>query len=340
MARTRTMLNQQRAASTHQLCVIILQNRRSDPTGEALFAYTRTLGIPQFSSHPQHSIMLARNRTTTLGAILFVAVGLLPSACLGFSPHSLSPAGNCRSSMAGFLLNSKPILTTSLSAKKKGGDGGKGFGKSPVSEPASTAGAGGMNSNGTAGDATQSSPGFGLQSIDDSSTSEVRAPPPIDIDPNLPPEQRTKQILRQQYGLKSSAETEQDVAKLRREMELAGTLKKRKDGLEKYRQMSDDEFDIFQVIPAPLLKGIDTFLKGGLAVSGTLFIAAGIAICFEAYSKATETPLPEGWDDFITNTVEPNFTPGLGVLLGFSVSLGVFASAQLGSGSSVYSEDP
>ena len=151
---------------------------------------------------------------------------------------------------------------------------------------------------------------------------------------------RTKQILRQQYGLKSSAETEQDVAKLRREMELAGTLKKRKDGLEKYRQMSDDEFDIFQVIPAPLLKGIDTFLKGGLAVSGTLFIAAGIAICFEAYSKATETPLPEGWDDFITNTVEPNFTPGLGVLLGFSVSLGVFASAQLGSGSSVYSEDP
>ena len=116
--------------------------------------------------------------------------------------------------------------------------------------------------------------------------------------------------------------------------------KKRKDKLEKYRQMSDEEFDVFQVIPAPLLKFIDGFLKTGLAVTTALFVAAGIGITVEAWSKATGSDLPEGWDEFIVSTVEPNFTTGLLVLLGFSISLGVFATAQLGSGSSVYSEDP
>ena len=104
--------------------------------------------------------------------------------------------------------------------------------------------------------------------------------------------------------------------------------------------MSDEEFDVFEVVPAPILKFIDIFLKGGLAITTTIFIAAGIGITVEAWSKATGSNLPEGWDDFIVSIVEPNFTTGLFVLLAFSISLGVFASAQLGSGSSVYSEDP
>jgi len=39
------------------------------------------------------------------------------------------------------------------------------------------------------------------------------------------------------------------------------------------------------------------------------------------------------------NTIEPNFTTGLFVLLGFSVGLGVFAAAQLGSQGAQYKED-
>lgn len=64
-----------------------------------------------------------------------------------------------------------------------------------------------------------------------------------------------------------------------------------------------------------------------------------MAITVEAWSKTTKTALPESLDQFIVGTVEPNFTPGLLVLLGFSVSLGVFAAAQLGSQGAQYRED-
>jgi len=220
-------------------------------------------------------------------------------------------------------------------AKKKGG--AKGFGKAPPAPapmPASTEESAASNA---APIASSSSVG-GLQSIEGAAA--TTGPPPIDLDPSLSAEERAQKILREQYGLKPAAETAQDVAQARREMEMAGTLKKRRDKLDKYRQMTDEEFDIFEVVPAPLLQFIDTFLKGGLAITTTLFVSAGIGITFEAWSKATGNDLPEGWDEFIVNTVEPNFTTSLLVLLAFSISLGVFASAQLGSGSSVYSEDP
>jgi hypothetical protein len=56
-------------------------------------------------------------------------------------------------------------------------------------------------------------------------------------------------------------------------------------------------------------------------------------------SKATASPLPEDIDKFIVNIVEPNFTPGLLVLLGFSVSLGAFATMQMASAGSTYKEE-
>ena len=104
------------------------------------------------------------------------------------------------------------------------------------------------------------------------------------------------------------------------------------------KQMKDEDFDIFMIVPPPILRAIDFFLKTGLTITTILFILSGFGITAEAWSVATSNPLPENVDSFIVNVIEPNFTPGLLVLLGFSVCLGIFATAQLGSGSSTYKE--
>ena len=295
--------------------------------------------MPYVNQHIRHQTPFSSTMTgggyRRLAAGLALAGAVLPTCCLAFSPSTTShiavnPARNGGQSV------------TSLLAKKKGSAAGKGFGKEPppaaptpvaTEESSAASNAAPMPSSSS----NRNSVG-GLQSIEGAAT--TTGPPPIDLDPSLSAEERAQKILREQYGLKPAAETAQDVAKARRELEASGALKKRRDKLDKYRQMKDEEFDIFEVIPAPLLQFIDTFLKGGLAITTTLFVSAGIGITFEAWSKATGNDLPEGWDEFIVNTVEPNFTTGLFVLLAFSISLGVFASAQLGSGSSVYSEDP
>jgi hypothetical protein len=93
------------------------------------------------------------------------------------------------------------------------------------------------------------------------------------------------------------------------------------------------------MLPPSVLVGIDRFLKAGLFTCGTLFILAGLFITAEAWSKASNQPLPTNLDNFIVDIVEPNFTPGLLVLLGFSVSLGAFAALQLSSSSSQYKEE-
>jgi len=268
-------------------------------------------------------------RRLAAGLALALAGAILPTCCLAFSPSHISAIPS---------RNGAPSVTSLLAKKKGSGGGAKGFGKAPPA-PAPSPPATEQTAASVVAQSTRNS-GGGLQSIDGVSITGTTVPPPIDLDPSLTAEERAQKILREQYGLKPAAETAQDVAQARREMEKAGTLKKRRDKLDKYRQMKDEEFDIFEVIPAPLLQFIDVFLKGGLAVTTTLFVSAGIGITFEAWSKATGSELPEGWDEFIVNTIEPNFTTGLLVLLAFSISLGVFASAQLGSGSSVYSEDP
>ena len=93
------------------------------------------------------------------------------------------------------------------------------------------------------------------------------------------------------------------------------------------------------MLPAPVLVGIDLFLKAGTAICSVLFVMAGLFITAEAWSKASGDALPENLDAFIVNIVEPNFTPGLLVLLSFSVSLGAFAALQLGSQGATYKED-
>ncbi|GMH71993.1 hypothetical protein TrRE_jg7571 [Triparma retinervis] len=100
----------------------------------------------------------------------------------------------------------------------------------------------------------------------------------------------------------------------------------------------DPPTDVMAMIPAPVQIFIDRFLKAGVAVSTLVFVLAGVAITLEAYAAATHNPLPTSVDSFIVSVVEPNFTPGLLVLLGFSVSLGVFTAAQLGSEGATYRE--
>lgn len=166
-----------------------------------------------------------------------------------------------------------------------------------------------------------------LKSIDGGSTSVPQ------VDPSIPVEERTKSILRDQYGLRTLEE--QQEAQRKQE-----AIKEQRKKLQEWKKLADEgqDFDIMQILPAPLLIGIDRFLKVGVSICTVLFVLAGVLITVEAYSKTTGTTLPEDLDNFIVNIVEPNFTPGLGVLLGFSVSLGAFAAAQLSSASSNYRE--
>jgi hypothetical protein len=135
-----------------------------------------------------------------------------------------------------------------------------------------------------------------------------------------------KLILKQQYGLKTLEE------RLTGFMELYKEKQKKQAALKK-KIANNEALDIMNMLPPSVLVGIDRFLKAGLFTCGTLFILAGLFITAEAWSKASNQPLPTNLDNFIVNIVEPNFTPGLLVLLGFSVSLGAFAALQLSSSS-------
>lgn len=147
------------------------------------------------------------------------------------------------------------------------------------------------------------------------------------------PEERAKQILRDKYGMKTLEEQQLDAVQLARRKE----EQKKWSELKKKAEAGDD-FDLFSIFPAPVTIGIDRFLKAGTVLCGIVFVTSGILIAVEAWSKAFGDPLPQDLDDFIVHTIEPNFTPGLLVLLSFSVSLGLFASLQLGSQGASYKE--
>ena len=222
---------------------------------------------------------------------------------------------------------------SSLNAnKKKGGkSSGKGFGKAPevksgMTKPSSKS----SNENVYIPNYSDEPVDSGLSSIE-TTTSTSFARPEAELDPNLSTDDRNKEILKQKFGLRSFEDRQVDAKEAER-------MAENKSRMQKIKQMKDDEFDIFMVVPPPVLRGIDVFLKGGLAICTILFIAAGFGITAEAWAVATGNMLPEDVDAFIVNVIEPNFTPGLLVLLGFSVSLGVFATAQMGSGSSTYKE--
>lgn len=224
---------------------------------------------------------------------------------------------------------------TCLEAKKKGkkrATAGQGFSQAPPppspapkkAPPAETSSAVAETGGGSSL----------LQSVESGGSGAIPVMREPELDPNLPPEERTKVILREKYGLRTREEQDRETKKEQKRKE----QRKRQRKFEKLAEEEKD-LDIMAMLPAPVLVGIDSFLKIGVAVSTVTFVAAGIAITAEAWAKASNSPLPEDIDNFIVNVVEPNFTPGLGVLLSFSVGLGLFASLQLASDSSQYKED-
>ena len=219
----------------------------------------------------------------------------------------------------------------SLAAKKKS-NRAKGFGKvEPPAPPAKKAVATQQLQQQASDSQQQQSPNF-LQSVEKGST----ATPVVEDESSSSssPEERAAAVLRDKYGLKTLEEQQMSAKQLEARKEQAKKLSewKRKAEL-------NEPLDIMTMLPAPVLIAIDRFLKAGVAICTTLFVLGGFAITLEAWSKTSESPLPENIDNFIVTVVEPNFTPGLLVLLGFSVSLGVFAALQMGSEGSTYKED-
>jgi hypothetical protein len=231
---------------------------------------------------------------------------------------------NCNTFPLG-LIGVKKSLSISLHAKKRDSSNkgsGKGFGNPPASK--------------TNPSLSLEQPSGGLQSIESfengiEDTSMSNKPLSAIVDPSLPVEERTKKILAEQYGLRT-------LEQQRREEKLVEQRRKF-ERLKEEAERNDADFDLMAVLPGPLILAIDRFLKVGLAICVILFLAAGVGITVEAWSVASGNPLPDNINNFIVQTIEPNFTPGLLVLLGFSVSLGLFASAQLGSSRSIYTED-
>ncbi|KAL3783405.1 hypothetical protein ACHAW5_008769 [Stephanodiscus triporus] len=273
-------------------------------------------------------------------------LALLPSSAWSFAGVGNSLLSQSSNSLLRWrrraLSSSSGVLVLSAAKrdrKKKlpggGSGGGEGFGK----------GGGGRSSSSSAPPAairedgrtpTMPSTSRPLQSIDISSSSSSAA---VDVDlEGLSPEERSRAILRSKFGLKSYEEQQADLGDYRLVVD-AEEKRKRRDGLRNVEAMWPEDRDLLAVLPASVVRGVDAFLKLGLGVSTVLFVVAGMFITVEAGSKATGRPMPDGLEAWIVDVVEPNFTPGLGVLLAFSVSLGLFSVSLGGSAASTYRED-
>lgn len=270
--------------------------------------------------------------TTRAALSLFV----VQTVCQVSAFQPLRPAGAAVRSPCVNTVHHQPLLW----AKRKNGrvtGKSKGFGNveestvsaAPAASPAAEPMAQGFGSEPAAAGEPTLPKGAFLQSVEGGTDAT-----PTMQESAVPPEERTKQLLREKYGMKTLEEqqaSEKQMQQVKAQQKRLAELKKKAD--------EGEDVDLIAMIPAPILRGLDLFLKTGVAVSGLAFILAGLAITAEAYSKATGEPLPEDIDSFIVTVIEPNFTPGLLVVLGFSVSLGLLATAQLGSEGAQYKED-
>jgi len=284
-----------------------------------------------------------------LVVVVFLGVALSPQPCRAFLSGGGTAGGVARSFVASTslltrkectsLTLSRAAATTTLLAKKKatkrstspkgfgsgGADEDDTFERQQQEEEPSTAATTFLRS-------VESGGSDSIPVVEEPTRQARRADGGAD-DELLLPEERAKQILREKYGMKSLEEQQMDAKQVKQYEE-----RQKKLGQWKKAAESEQELDIMAMIPAPIVIAIDRFLKIGLTVCGVLFIGAGLGITLEAWSKTSGNPLPPDVDAFIADTIEPNFTTGLLVLLGFSVSLGIFAAAQLSSASAIYKE--
>ncbi|GAX10953.1 hypothetical protein FisN_2Lh483 [Fistulifera solaris] len=221
----------------------------------------------------------------------------------------------------------KALQFSLFAQKKRSQSEGKGFGKSGPSKSDKKS----SDSAPASEDRPIAATKPFLQSVESGSSNAI---PVLEDDASLSPDQQAERILRDKYGMKTLEEQQLT----QKQMENINEQRRKLQEMKRKAELNE-EIDFIAMIPGPVQIAIDRFLKIGLGISGILFLAAGMAITVEAWSKTTKNELPEALDQFIVGTVEPNFTTGLLVLLGFSVSLGVFAAAQLGSQGAQYRED-
>ena len=223
-------------------------------------------------------------------------------------------------------------ITTQLSAKKKKQRSGEGFGKQLTKETSSSS---------FSDEGSSISSATALQSIDATPQQQSQSSPAesLNLDPNLSPEERSQEILRQKFGLKSYEEQQADLGDYRALLD-SENKKEKRTALRNLDKVWPENKNFVEILPPSVIKGIDSFLKLGLSVCTVIFVGAGVLITIEAGSKTNLYEIPKELEEFVVNVVQPNFTPGLGVLLAFSVTLGLFTVGLGSSGSSTYREDP
>ncbi|CAM9770141.1 unnamed protein product [Chrysoparadoxa australica] len=99
------------------------------------------------------------------------------------------------------------------------------------------------------------------------------------------------------------------------------------------------EKGFFDIVPMEVQGVIEKVLVAAFTLSMSSFVIVGLAIFVEAYAKSTNNPLPDNIDKIIAETLEPAFTPGLGVVFFCSSLLGVFKLGQINNSAAAYRED-
>ena len=246
------------------------------------------------------------NHHQSLCQLFLISAVLLVTGTMGFTA---TPPQTTRTFQVTTVPFSSQMVVLAAKKKKKGKTSGQGFGKEsspPPPPPTSSSSTSSMDETTATRVATTTAPAPGdtggnfLQSVEgggsnaiptmDSTPAVTSSRSTSTSDPSLPPEERAQKVLREQYGMRTMAEQkmEDQIQANRRRLD---ELKKMAD--------SDQDLDIMAMIPAPILKGIDTFLKLGVAVCTVIFVTAGFGIALEAWSITSGNPLPENIDNFI-----------------------------------------
>ena len=225
--------------------------------------------------------------------------------------------------------SSTTILSAKKTKKKRGS--GEGFGTTTTNRSNDDNAV-----QSTYEDTASSSSSMPLQSIN--TQQQTQTTKELNLQ-GLSPEERSQTILKEKFGLKSYEEQQADLGDYRA-LNDAEDKKKKRTILRNLDTAWPENKGFVDVLPPSVIKGIDSLLKLGLGVCTVLFVLAGVLITIEAGSKAGVYEIPIGLEEFVVNVIQPSFTPGLGVLLGFSITLGMFSIGIGSSASSTYREDP
>jgi hypothetical protein len=75
-------------------------------------------------------------------------------------------------------------------------------------------------------------------------------------------------------------------------------------------------------IPVQVLSQVENALLVGVFAAGALWVTAGLGTAYDAYMISTKQAVPPGVDEALSKYFYPFLTPGLAVILIFSIMLG------------------